>query len=169
LSKREADIALRLFRPGKQPAEHLLGKKLVSVAYGNYVATAHAERLDPELAGNQTRWLGWVEPATDQSWVSQSSYPEVPLWGRFPSVELQQQAARAGLGITNLPCATADRDAKLKRLAKADVRAYFDVWMLSHPDLRDTTRLQRARELITHAVQSESPWLRGERPASTDA
>jgi DNA-binding transcriptional LysR family regulator len=166
LSKREADIALRLFRPQKRPADHLLGKKLVSVAYGNYVAIAHAERLDPELVGNETRWLGWNEPGLDEVWLRETSYPKVPLWGRFGTVELQLQATHAGLGIANLPCVTADRDPGLRRLASADVRTYFDIWMLSHPDLRDTARLQRARELITCAVQAEGPWLRGERPAS---
>lgn len=164
LSKREADIALRLVRPGKQPAEHLLGKKLVSVAYGNYVAIAHADRLDPEIVGNRTRWLGWMDLATDRAWVAESSYPDVPVWGSFAGVELQLQAARAGLGIANLPCATADRDNQLRRLSKSDVRVYFDVWMLSHPDLRDTARMQRARELITRAVHDEGPWLRGEHP-----
>lgn len=169
LSKREADIALRLFRPGKQPATHLLGKQLVGVAYGNYVAIAHADRLDPELAANATRWLGWGERAQDEAWVAESSYAKVPIWGRFGNVELQLQAARAGLGIANLPCATADRDSRLRRLAKPDVRTFFDVWMLSHPDLRDTARIRRARELITHAVQNEGPWLRGECPASGPA
>jgi DNA-binding transcriptional LysR family regulator len=146
LSKREADIAIRVMRVGKSPPDHLLGRKVATIYYANYVAKAHAARLDPEEVGNATGWLGWGPRDADELWVSNSSYPSVPVWGALLGTDLQLQAARAGLGIACVPCYAADRDPSLQRLKKDDRAAFFDVWMLSHPDLRDNARLRNARE-----------------------
>lgn len=166
LSKREADIALRVHRLGKDPPEHLLGRKLVHVYYANYVARAYEDKLDPEKVGVETRWLGWGSRKTNEEWVQKSSYPHVPVWGLFGSVGLQMQAARAGLGIAMLPCWVADRDPRLRRLHKDDLAPYFDIWMLSHPDLRDTARLRSARDYLSAALLAEAPLFHGESPAS---
>jgi len=169
LSKREADIALRIQRIGKSPPPHLLGKKVARLYFSNYVAVEHRARLDPDSPGSQPRWLGWSDRKTDEVWVAKTSYPDVPVWGSFQGVKLQQQAARAGLGIANLPCWIGDRDPALCRLAKEDLQPFFDLWMLSHPDLRDTARLQNAREFLAKALHDEAAFFHGEHPRSSDS
>ena len=166
LSKREADIALRVHRVDKDPPEHLIGRKLARVYYANYVAKAHRERLDPEVVGNNTRWLGWGPRKSDEEWVSKSSYPQVPVWGAFGSQALHQQALRAGLGIGKMACYIGDKDPLLQRLKRDDLAPYFDIWMLSHPDLRDNARLQSARDYLAQALLAETPLFHGERPES---
>src|SRR5690606_4327459 len=122
LSKREADIALRIYRSGKMPPDHLLGRRLTAIHYAHYVALAHAQRLDPEVVGTNSRWLGWGTRKADEEWVSRTSYPQIPVWGSFGGTALQLQAARAGLGIAMLPCFVADRQPDLRRL-RCDDRA----------------------------------------------
>jgi DNA-binding transcriptional LysR family regulator len=161
LSKREADIALRIYRMDKQPPEHLLGRKLTTVAYANYVSRAHEERLDPERSDG-SRWLGWSERSVDEVWARNSSYPKLPVWGSFGSTALQLQAAHAGLGVANLPCYVADDDPNLRRLKKDDLKTWYDIWMLSHPDLRDTARLRAVRELLTASFKRETPRFLGQ-------
>lgn len=152
LSKREADIALRVHRLGKLPPGHLLGRKVATLHYANYVSVEHCERLDPEIVGeSESRWLGWGDRKADELWASKTSYPAVPVWGAFGGVGLQMQATRSGMGIACLPCYVADRDPALRRLKKADVGPFFDIWMLSHPDLRTTARLQAARDTLARA------------------
>jgi DNA-binding transcriptional LysR family regulator len=166
LSKREADIAVRLLRIGKDPPGHLLGRKLARVYYASYVAVDHATRLDPEIVGEKSRWLGWGERKADERWVSRSSYSKLPVWGSFGEITLHVQATRVGLGIAMLPCFVADRDPALRRLAQDDLAPYFDTWILSHPDLRDTARLRGARDYLAQTLLAETPLFQGERPLS---
>ncbi len=164
LSKREADIAVRTLPVDAQPPEHLLGRKLVGIHVANYVASAHAHRLDPELEGTSARWVSFEERKFLEMMVATSSYPDVPAWGAFSSLGLLMQATRAGLGIAMLPCYVADRDSALRRLAKPDIRHVANLWLVSHPDLRDTARFRAARDCVVQALKRQEPLFHGEAP-----
>ncbi len=171
LSKREADIAVRTLGIGATPPEHLIGRTLVPVFCANYVATEHAHRLDPERDGTEPRWIAFEGRKHVEAMIAQTSYPHVPPWGAFSSLALMMQATREGLGIAMLPCYVADRDAALRRLAKPDLRHVADLWLLSHPDLRDNARFSAARECISQALLRQDDLFRGcgpdVRPAPT--
>jgi DNA-binding transcriptional LysR family regulator len=160
LSKREADIALRAVIVGGTPPEHLIGRRVVPIVLASYVGAAHAARLDPERGG--VRWLGSDLPNVAERMVAGSSYPELPLWGAFNSLELMSHAAREGLGIAMLPTYVGDADAGLVRIAKPDVRHMADFWLLTHRDLRDNARLRVAREQITAVLTDRMALFRGD-------
>ncbi|HLL24426.1 MAG TPA: LysR family transcriptional regulator [Kofleriaceae bacterium] len=161
LSKREADIAVRAVGAGGTPPEHLIGRRLVPIVVASYVGVAHAARLDPERGGGgRVRWLGYAMPVAERL-VARSSYPELPIWGAFESLELMSDAAHAGLGLAMLPTYVGDADARLQRLASADVRHMADFWLLTHRDLRDNARLRVAREQITAAFTERMALFRG--------
>ena len=162
LSKREADVAVRATAVGATPPEHLMGRKLVPIVLANYVAHAHAERLDPELGGSNSRWLGSDRQKVVEMIVASSSYPNLPIWGSFASIAVILEAAYAGLGMAMLPTYVGDPDPALRRLTRADVRHMGDFWLLSHPDLRDNARLQAARECVAHALQSRAALFEGD-------
>jgi DNA-binding transcriptional LysR family regulator len=166
LSKREADVALRMFRPGKQPPEHLLGRSLVRVCYASYVATRFADELDPELGAKSTRWLGYGVPQMNEYWLEHCPFPDAKPWGSFLGTTLQRKAAHAGLGIAHLPCCVGDRDPNLQRLQSASAQPWFDLWILSHADLRDTERLRQVRQLLSQWIQEREPLFEGQRPHS---
>lgn len=162
LSKREADVAVRAVALSATPAEHLLGRKIVPIVIANYVARAHADRLDPERAGSEARWLGSDRTRVWEGLVASSSYPDVPIWGVFASLEVLVAAACEGLGLVMLPTYVGDSDPRLGRLSRADVRHVGDFWLLSHPDLRDNARLGAARECVTGALTSRAALFAGE-------
>lgn len=162
LSKREADIAVRALGVNASPPEHLLGRRIAPICVASYVATAHAERLDPEKGGREARWLGSNLRRVVEDLAAASSYPELPVWGSFETMEIMIAAARAGLGLVMLPTYACDPDPALSRLAKPDVRHLADFWLLSHGDLRENARLRRARELITAAVHERAALFRGD-------
>lgn len=164
LSKREADIALRMLARGSQPPEHLIGRLLAPVVIANYVAVAHADRLDPELPGTAPRWIAFDEPRHVAAQIAQTSYPDLPPWGSFASLSLMLQATHEGMGIVMLPCYVGDPDPRLRRLTKPDVRHLADMWLVSHPDLRDNARLQAARECVATALRRREPLFRGQSP-----
>ena len=162
LSKREADIAVRTLAAGGKPPEHLIGRKLVAMYCANYVAAAHADELDPEQPGACPRWIAFDERTYVDAMIAASSYPEVPAWGSFASLALMAQATREGLGIAMLPCYVADPDPTLRRLAKPDLRHVADLWLLSHPDLRDNARLGAARAVVSRALLRRDALFRGD-------
>ena len=165
LSKREADIAVRALGQGQTAPEHLLGRKLVPLVMCSYVAVAHAARRDPELAGSEPRWIGFDDTKTMDVLVGSSTYSELPVWGAFGTLSVMVQATRAGLGIAMLPTYVGDPDPSLRRLDAPDLRHLADLWLLSHPDLRDNARLQMAREHVAEALRDRLALFGGDEPS----
>lgn len=167
LSRREADIAIRVLRTGAQPPEHLIGTKLAPVVLASYVASAHAERLDPDVDGSTPRWLSFDDRKLHETIVATSSYAGVPLWGSFASLELLVQGAREGLGLVMLPTYVGDGEPTLRRLAHPDLRHFADLWLLSHLDLRDNARFRATRARVSAAIEDHLPWFTGEGRSAT--
>ena len=163
LAKREADLAIRTLPRGANPPEFLIGQPLVPVTIANYVARAHADRLDPEQSGTKPRWISFEERSSHEMMAADSSYSHVPSWGAFSSLELMVHAARSGLGIAMLPTYVGDREPALRRLAHADSRHVADLWLLCHPDLRDNARIRATRARITAALREHEAVFRGDR------
>lgn len=168
LTKREADVAIRIVAAGAQPPEFLIGKKLAPLVLCNYVAVAHADRLDPDIPGSRPRWLSSELRKLQDQLIAQSSYPEHPAWGSFSSLDLMVQAAREGMGLVMLPTYVGDAVPSLRRLAEPDLRHLADLWLLCHPDLRDNARVRATRHAVAQAVRDNLALFQGE-PRSTPA
>ena len=71
-------------------------------------------------------------------------------------------AAREGLGAVMLPTSVGDREPSLRRLTRPDLRHVADLWMLSHPDLRDNVRLRALRERVRRTLTQHRSLFQGE-------
>jgi DNA-binding transcriptional LysR family regulator len=162
LGKREADLAIRALRVGQQPPEHLIGTKVAPLVLASYVAIAHEARLDPDRAGARPRWIGFDQRKVQEGFIAESRHPTVPPWGAFGSIELALQGAEDGLGIGMLPTYVGDRAPTLRRLARPDLRHAADLWLLSHPDLRDHARTKAMRAHIAEAFRTHAALFRGD-------
>jgi DNA-binding transcriptional LysR family regulator len=163
LNRSEADVAVRTLRCGVQPPSHLIAQPLAPLVIANYVARAHAERLRPDQPGACSRWLGF-EPADAQAaLVAASSHPGLACWGVFSSLALLVNAAREGLGLVMLPTYVGDAEPQLVRLAQADVRHVADLWLLSHPDVRDNARIRTVRRHVAQVFADQQPLFDGRR------
>lgn len=165
LSKREADIALRILARGATPPENLIGRVLAPITVCSYVSIEHASRLEPPADG--ARWIAFDDHKTSQVMVDGSSFPSLSLWGAFSSMESIAQAAHAGLGLIMLPTYVGDVDPKLRRLSTPDLRHVGDLWLLYHPDLRLNARVRAARSCVEAAIGTHADRFQGTRP--TDA
>ena len=103
LSRREADIALRIVPTNATPAPHLIGRRVAPMVLASYVARDHAALLDPERPGATPRWLGFEDRKAHRRLVARSSYPDVVVWGSFGTFELLVQAACEGAGCAPPP------------------------------------------------------------------
>jgi len=73
---------------------------------------------------------------------------------------VEYAAARAGLGMSMLPCFLGDAAPELVRLADS-TQASGELWVLTHPDLRYSVRIKLFMEHITQAVKKHANRLAG--------
>jgi DNA-binding transcriptional LysR family regulator len=160
LTRREADLALRLGRPREAG---LVMRKLGELAYGLYAARGHPAarrgrtdlRTDPfvgfddSLAGvPQERWLARLAPERRVVFRCNSSLSLLA-------------AARAGMGVALLPCFLAGRERELVRLQAPEPLCH-ELWILFHGDLGQTPRVRAVIDWVDEVVRRARPALLGE-------
>ena len=63
-----------------------------------------------------------------------------------------------------LPTYVGDRDPTLRRLDPPDLQHLADIWLVSHPDLRDNARFRAVRAAVRAIFSRLHPFFLGERP-----
>lgn len=162
LSRREADVALRIMPLGSSPPEDLVGRKLVTIKNCYYASDSYLRENDPGRSNSTARWIGWDDTERFPAWVKASPFPNLPVYGKMNDVMLQARAARCGLGLTVLPCFYGDRVDGLRRIPNCEPYLSYDLWMLTHPDLRDAARMRTFRAFIAEAIDRKKSRLLGE-------
>jgi DNA-binding transcriptional LysR family regulator len=109
-------------------------------------------------------WIGWGDEDSFPTWVRESAFPNIPTKGRYPNALVQVAAARAGLGIAMLPCFLGDTDPGLVRVLPRLERQTYAVWVLTHPDLRNTARIRSFTRFLADAFAAQSDLLEGRAP-----
>ena len=157
ISRGEADVAVRFT---DTPPDTLIGRRLGTVAYGIYGATG--EPGD----GLQTadEWIGIHNEAFNRLLYG-TFLPSTRPKHRVDSMAAMHAMVRAGLGVSILPCYTADLDPGLQRLnPQPMLDAKFDIWLLSHPDVRRTRRLRLFTDFLARQIKSDADLFEGRRP-----
>ena len=152
LSNREADVALRVALGDGSPPGNLYGSRLCEFRTTFYAGRDRIEAGVPPLA-----WLLGAGETVPTEWSPKGiGMATVPI--RFSDLRSQHSAARAGMGITVLPCFVGDADPALARVPGAPVLHKGDVWLLTHGDTRRTRRVQllcdRIRETLRRVARS---------------
>ncbi len=161
LSRGEADIALRIMMKGTEPPEHLIATHLVDV----YVAVyASKEYIASHDLGDteQSNWVGWDDESRYPDWVIGSRYPHLPTKHRFNDPYMQLYTAKTHMGMVMMPCFMCDPEPDLIRIPAHEKWHRFDLWMLSHPDLRETLRFREFRRFLKRQFEKSGEIWRGE-------
>ena len=165
LSRREADLAVRLFRP-QEPA--LTVRKLGELSLALYGSKAYVRRHGrPKLESLREHVLLGYDDALaqtpEQQWLERAG--DGALFAlRSNSRYVLLEAARRGLGLTVLPCYFADGVTDLVRLSPVEALPTREAWLVVHPDLQHASRVRAAIDLLVEAFGREASRLRGERP-----
>jgi DNA-binding transcriptional LysR family regulator len=85
----------------------------------------------------------------------------MPVTGSFDDVFVQMAFARSGLGMAFLPCMMGDLEPDLQRVPDARPVPHSSLWVLTHPDLRDSVRLRRFREFLYDVVSDKRDLIEG--------
>jgi DNA-binding transcriptional LysR family regulator len=163
LSRREADMALRLGRPREQP---LVMRKLAIVRDGLYASRAYLARRGSVADGGAghdfVSFETGFQNAALKSWQAQrmkSAQRVLSVNGSHGSLS----AARADMGIVELPCWLGDRHDDLVRVLPQH-SFQLDLWLVVHRDLRHAARIRVVSEFFAREMARHAAELAGQRP-----
>lgn len=157
LDRREADIA---FRFARNPPEHLIGRRLLTCATAAYASLEYLNNHDLQDPGGAC-WIGFGKRDPFPRWVKESKFPNIPVRGRFVSLLAQLEACKAGMGVGMLPCFLCEAEPSLQRLSPAKPDGHFELWILTHRDMRTNARLRVFSQFMASAVIARRDSLEG--------
>jgi len=158
LARRAADVAIR-FSSAPDPA--LIGRRLPRFEDAYYATPQYLATYPPDDPNSGARWLGWRD---DMQWVANSPYPNLPVEWRIPNVSVQAALCKAGFGLAQLPCFIGDRSDDLVRLPNTGLATGFSVWVLYHPDLKATARIQILSNFLVRVITADAELFEGRMP-----
>jgi len=150
LSRREADVALRLLRPIETG---LFVRRIGSFGFSLYGAPAYLEKTPPHALA----FIGYdasLAESPQEVWLSTIiGGREVVL--RTNDLETQVAAARSGLGIAALPHYLADGDPRLQRYVVTQKPVSRDVWLVVHRDLRQVPAVRAVMDFLAGCMRQQ--------------
>ncbi|WP_246541347.1 LysR family transcriptional regulator [Roseibium polysiphoniae] len=144
LHRREADVAIRVT---DRPDENLFGRLATGQNRTFYASREYLRSHSEAFASSSSTEA--IESVSFKWWGKQ---PPKEVRARFPNAHTTvvcddmiatQSAVRAGMGIGRMPCFLGDTDPELERVPGFELSRYFDIWVLTHPDLKNVERIRR--------------------------
>ena len=85
----------------------------------------------------------------------------MPIRYRIPNALMQLEAAKAGLGVAKIPCFLGDPDPGVVQVPGTGPEPSWNVWLLTHEDLRHTARVRAFMQFMADAFTRHTPLLEG--------
>ena len=149
LTRREADLAVRTLKP---TSPDLISRHLTKRSMGLYATKGYLKERGMPIPGNG---LAGHDIVIYQDTVAPRHREKIcmePVINARVAMEVNSglmllDAARKGMGVTELPCHMADGDPQLTRIwpERAD---HYDVWLVMHSDLSRSARVRAAADAI---------------------
>lgn len=165
LARGESDVALRAT---KKPPDTLIGRRLATIAwapYGRRVDFPHktpsSERLYDQVWAS---YAGRLSGLRAVAYVDMRVAPRNILY-RADSVAAVHAAITAGMGVGFLPCMLGDSTPGLIRMGPVVPELNDELWLLTHPDIRISPRVQHFMRFCSEAVRGQKSLIEGHRPA----
>ncbi len=151
LTKREADIALRLARPHKDL--RAIARRIGRLDYAVYGPSRKRTKPLP--------WITYEEAMAElpqERWMAERALRD----GNDPppvmvnDAETILRGVKAGLGKSLLPIPIAERALGLVRLDDGTAPLARELWLMVHPELRDLTRIRVVLDWLCAVVEDLS-------------
>jgi DNA-binding transcriptional LysR family regulator len=147
LSRREADVVLRLTRP-EEPTSVV--RKLGRLSFGLYASKDYPHLHNPsawEFVGYDAGFAGVAQ----QKWLMSVAGTR-PIACEISDINGHLVAARAGAGVAGLPDFLADTDPMLQRITYEGEPFSRDIWMAVHQDLRAAPQVRAVMDFLQKVV-----------------
>ncbi|MGH6648457.1 LysR family transcriptional regulator [Aquabacterium sp.] len=157
LTRREADLALRMLDPAMSgaQADHVM-HRVASVPFSLYAAPSLLQGRDTDTVDwTQLPHIGWDSTWRHlpvAQWVAQAFADHGQAVFTSNSVNAQMVAVAAGMGAGVLPDYLARTNASLVRLPVDTSALARDLWLIYHRDLRSSRRVQALRAFIDEVL-----------------
>jgi DNA-binding transcriptional LysR family regulator len=144
LRRREADVAIRI---ADSVPDWLVGRKLATLqfkVYGPLGDSATRPLLPVSELSSQRRWIGFERDAGDgkfDRWLA-SEVPDSSVVLRVDNFSHAATMVRSGLGIAVLPVFVEAHVDGLQPLSKPIDALQTPLWLITHPELKETTRVK---------------------------
>ena len=136
LTKRDADLALRLARPNKE--QRVIARRIAWLQYAVYGPSDMDESALP--------WITYDDSMLElphAAWLHQTLRAEGSMPGLVVNdAELALHAIKAGLGKSLLPAAIGEKEPGLSRLSDENSVLERELWLLALPELKHLTRIK---------------------------
>ena len=151
LMQRDADIAIR---PTNSPPEHWIGRELAPLSFGTY---AHQDYL---AAHQGTADLRWIMLSDD---LNQSPMSKLTLRHKHPDAKIMVlntmmsvfDVVSSGFGIAAMPCYLGEKATDLVRIHGPDDSDKWNLWLLAHPDVRRSARVNAFYTFATTHITAD--------------
>ncbi|MFM5904675.1 MAG: LysR family transcriptional regulator [Micrococcales bacterium] len=154
LSRREADIALRMSR---FEGHEVTARRVGALAMGLYASPEWYERI-------QNGEVRLVTVLDDQAHLPEAKwlremFPNAPTGFSSNSREVQLWAAKSGAGVAALARYRADTEPGLVRIGVDRPDLIRDIWLGVHVDMRHMPRVRAVMEAVTAALKKSASVL----------
>ena len=155
LLRREADIALRMFRPEQND---LVAKKVATMNFGYYATRDYLDRMGTPQNFSELRDHKFILPHDEilahTAKKAKRSFrpPETEAVFRSNSLLALESAVREGFGIGAYSCLQAKDDEKLVRLFGDYTVFTTDLWLVSHGELRRSARIRAMFDFLSDLI-----------------
>jgi len=150
LNRRDADVAIR---PTRQPEGSLIGHRVCDVEFGIYALPELGASFAPaEILG--ARWIGFTDSllATPLGAWFDSTIDKRRVCMRCDSFVAVRVAAESGIGFALLPRILGDDSERLVRVEFDTRELTTGLWILTHPDLVRSARVNAFVDHISEAL-----------------
>ena len=154
LTRREADVALR---GSNKPPANLLGRRVGDIRTALYASRAYLKSLGRGHSEADYRWIGLDESLAhleQARWLRRHVAPERVVL-RVDSLVGMVDAVAHGVGVALLLCPLADARSEFVQLAPPDPAFDTQVWILTHPDLRQVARVRAFTQFVFDALSTD--------------
>jgi len=156
-TRREADFALRLGKPGEDAA--LVMRKLGDLGFAVY---GHAKFADtPRGCWGTQPWIAYDDSLAatgEMQWLAQMD-PQPRRVLKVNSLSTMVRACRAGVGMALLPCIMGQHEG-LQRIG-AGVEVQRDIWLLRHRDAGSIARFKTVSAWLSQLYAGHQDLLCG--------
>jgi DNA-binding transcriptional LysR family regulator len=144
LRRREADVAIRI---ADEVPDWLVGRKLADLrfkVYGRRRGRSKVPLRSFEQLADERRWISFERDASDMKfdrWLA-AAVPDANVLLRIDNFAHAATLVRAGLGVAVLPQFVEGSLPDLQPLSPPIPALDTPLWLVTHPELKNTTRIQ---------------------------
>ncbi|WP_208993664.1 LysR family transcriptional regulator [Roseibium album] len=157
LHRREADIAVRVT---DNPGETLFGRLATGQNRCYYMSRNFTRKYRETM---ETGHASIPLPCVTFKWWGQGVPKEIRTRYTSAFISLVADdmiallaAVKAGIGVGRLPCFLGDPDPDLVRIPGMEPSRYLDIWVLTHPDLKNVARIRTFLRFAADAFKARS-------------